>query len=50
MYSVFDVKAPFQTYFLLERFYDEIESGKEFSQRVDWLKLAKAADEAQVSK
>lgn len=48
MYSVFDVKAPFQTYFLVGRFYDE--SGKEFSQRVDWLKLAKAADEAQVSK
>ncbi|XP_022803779.1 uncharacterized protein LOC111341091 [Stylophora pistillata] len=32
------------------RFYEEIKSGKEFNQTVDWLELIKAADEAQAIK
>ncbi|XP_022803790.1 uncharacterized protein LOC111341099 isoform X1 [Stylophora pistillata] len=31
------------------RFYEEIKSGKEFNQTVDWLELIKAADEAQAT-
>ncbi|XP_022803791.1 uncharacterized protein LOC111341099 isoform X2 [Stylophora pistillata] len=31
------------------RFYEEIKSGKEFNQTVDWLELIKAADEAQAN-